>query len=397
MHKKIQRPHFRTLINKYRKIFPVVAILGPRQCGKSTLAKDISKTIRLSSYYDLEDFDVIHYINENHAAFFRANKGKTLFLDEVQKLPGIFRTLRGVIDEDRKNGRFFVLGSASSDLLQQTSESLAGRIGYIDLTPFYSEEISQKNLITHWMRGGFPESFLAETDEYSLLWRENFIKSIIEKDVREFKDWNTDYLSSVDLFKLLQLIAHSHGQPINYTKLAAPFGKTGRIIERYINLLEKLYFVRRLSPYYRNSKKRLVKSPKIYLRDSGLLHAVARIKSERELKLHPLYGFSFEGYVIENLSTVFSDWDAFYYRSSNFEEIDFILQKGVKRVAFEIKTSPAPQLSGHNLSVLKSLKLDHAFVVVPSYDTPHVLEYGFGNVTIGTLPQTIETMKKMFA
>ncbi len=397
MHKKIHRRYFLQAIKRYRKIFPVIAILGPRQCGKSTLAKAIAKGIPNSIYFDLEDFDVIHYVNENHPAFFRAQKKKTVFLDEIQRLPEIFRTMRGVIDENRRNGRFFILGSASSDLLRQTSESLAGRIGYIDLTPFFVEEINPDQLTMHWLRGGFPESFLAENEALSFLWRENFIKSILEKDIREFKDWNIDYLSSADILKLLQLIAHSQGQPLNYSKLAAAFGQTNKIIKRYIDLLEKLYFVRKLQPFYKNSKKRLIKSPKIYIRDSGLLHAIARIKNEYELKLHPLYGFSFEGYVIENLITTFKDCEAAYYRTSNHEEIDLILERGAKRIAVEIKTSMAPKLAGQNLSVLKALKPNHTFVVVPSYERPNTLEYAHGKVTIASLPQAIKAMRDFLA
>jgi len=397
MHQKILRSYVLDKIRLYQKTFPVVAILGPRQSGKSTLAKELANEVVNGEYFDLENFETALYISSNYLSFFRSQKGNIVFLDEIQKLPDIFQSMRGVIDEDRRNGNFFILGSASSDLLKQSSESLTGRIGYIELTPFNVLELGLEFVEQHWLRGGFPESYLADSSEQSLLWREAYIKNIIEKDVKSFKSWNVDYLNSAELYKLFQLLAHLHGRELNYSEMGSVLGHKYKVIQKYVDLFEKMYLLRVLRPYFQNTKKRLKKSPKVYIRDSGLLHSVARIKNKYDLLMHPLYGFSFEGYVIENLISVFEDASPSFYRTSKNEEIDLILEYGLKKVAIEVKTSESPSLTKKGVSAIKDVKPDHTFVVVPSYGSPNTSSYEFGDVTICDIFSVIERIADIFS
>jgi len=398
MRKKVFRKRYLSKVQLYQKTFPVVAILGPRQSGKSTLAKQIAKDLVDSEYFDLENFETAAYISSNYLSFFRTQKDKIVFLDEIQKLPEIFSTMRGVIDADRQNGSFFILGSASSDLLHQTSESLTGRIGYIELTPFDFSELNVETINDHWLRGGFPESYLAESFDQSFLWREAYIRNIIEKDIRDFKSWDVDSLDSATLYKLFQFLSHFHGRSINYSKISASLGKKDSIIKRYVTLLEKMYLIRSIAPYAnsKNLKKKLVKSSKIYIRDSGVLHAIARIKNMHDLVLHPLYGFYFEGYVIENLLTIFDDAIPSFYLSDKQEEIDLILELGDKKVAIEMKTSTAPSLTKKGIAAIRDINPDQTFIVVPSYGSANTFSYEYGDVTIGDLSQVIEGIRGVF-
>lgn len=392
MHKKILKRTIESKIKNYAEIFPVVGILGPRQCGKSTLIKNIIKNISNSAYFDLENYEDVNKITTDPLAFFHSNKNKIICLDEIQKLPHIFQTMRGVIDKNRRNGQFFVLGSASPKLIKQASESLAGRIGYIELTPFHILEIQNSDhMFQHWLRGGFPESYLAIDDKNSFLWRESFLKNLIERDIQEFKK-----IPPIRIFKLLKLLAHYHGQTLNYSKLATSIGVDHNTIESYIDMLEEMYFIRRIVPYFANGKKRLVKLPKLYIRDSGFLHVISCIQNESNLKSHPLYGFSFEGYVIENLITIFDDCEASYFRSSNKEEIDLILERDGKKIAIEIKTSTRPTITKEGQSAIKFIKPDHILIIVPYYENTYRSKQEYGDLTICSLFQAVKEIKKIF-
>ncbi|MEA2088747.1 MAG: ATP-binding protein [Patescibacteria group bacterium] len=391
MHKTYLKRFVRQKIASYQNIFPAVGILGPRQCGKSTLIKHFLKDIENVAYFDLEKYDDLAKVTENPLSFFNTHKDKIVCLDEIQKLPHIFATMRGVIDKNRKNGRFFILGSASPKLIKQTSESLAGRIGYIELTPFHILEVLSLDIKSHWVRGGFPESYLAVDNKSSFIWRDAYLKNIIERDIQEFRK-----IDSVVVLKLLRFLAHYHGQRENYAELAKNFSVGEVVIKSYIDTLESMYLVRRLPSYFKNSKKRLIKSPKWYIRDSGLLHVVARIHNKSELIAHPLYGNSFEGYVIENLLSVFDDCEGSYYRTSNGEEVDLILQKNNKIIAIEIKTSKTPSLTKSCISAIKNIKPDHTCIVVPYYENAYDSKQEYGDLTIGSLSQTIEKIKKIF-
>lgn len=393
MQKKYLKRRVKSKIAEYAKIFPIVGILGPRQCGKSTLIKDFIKSVKNAEYFDLENYEDILKISTDPLSFFNTYKNRVICLDEIQRLPQIFQTMRGIIDNNKKNGQFFILGSASPKLIKQSSESLAGRIGYIELTPFDILEISSNNIsgLKHWIRGGFPDSYLSKNEEASFIWREAYIKNIVERDIQEFKKVNI-----ITIVKLLQFLSHYHGQILNYHKLSSSFSVGAVTIENYIDILESMYIVRRLKPFFLNNKKRLIKSPKIYIRDSGLLHSIARIHNESELKLHPLLGFSFEGYVLENLITIFSGCEASYFRTSNGEEIDLILQKGGKTAAIEVELSVSPSITKKGMSAIKFIKPNHTFIVVPSYQKVYKTKRDYGNLTIGSLHQIIKEIEKVF-
>ena len=391
IHKIYLKRFVKQKITSYQNIFPVIGILGSRQCGKSTLVKHFFKDTKNVAYFDLEKYDDLAKITENPLAFFDANKDKIVCLDEIQKLPHIFATMRGVIDKNRKNGSFFVLGSASPELIKQTAESLAGRIGYIELTPFHILEITNYDIKSHWLRGGFPESYLAINDESSFIWRDAYLKNIIERDIQEFKK-----IDSVVVLKLLRFLTHYHGQRENYTEIAKDFSVGELTIKSYIDILESMYLIRRLPAYFRNSKKRLIKKSKWYIRDSGLLHIIAKIHNESELLAHPLYGNSFEGYVIENLLSIFDDCEASYYRASNGEEVDLILQKNNKTIAIEIKTSKTPSLTKSGISAIKDINPDYIFIIAPYYENTYHSKQEYGNLTICSLFQAIKEFKKIF-
>jgi uncharacterized protein len=344
-------------------VFPAVVILGPRQCGKSTLVKMLAPRFASFVYLDLQNTDDQNKLTEP-MLFFDANKDSVICLDEIQFQPDIFSTLRSYIDKNRRNGQFILLGSASRDLVQHTSESLAGRVGIIDLTPFTVYEVCNSpeySLNSNWLRGGYPESFLANSDSDSKLWIENFIRTFIERDIPRLGF----QIPSLQLRRFLMMSAHNQGQILNASKLGESLGLTHPTIRRYIDLMEQTFIMRTLPPYLVNLKKRLVKSPKVFIRDSGLLHRLLSIDDFNSLMGHPVFGFSWEGFVIENVITRMRDWEYYYYRSSTGDELDLILVKGEKIIAVECKASTSPGLSKRNWNAVEEVKPDQVFIVSP--------------------------------
>jgi predicted AAA+ superfamily ATPase len=344
-------------------LFPAVVILGPRQCGKSTLVKMLAPRFSRFVYLDLQNTDDRNKLTEP-MLFFEANKDSVICLDEIQFQPDIFSTLRSFIDKNRQKGQFILLGSASRDLVQHTSESLAGRVGIIDLTPFTVYEVYNRpeySLNSHWFRGGFPESFLANSDSDSKLWIDNFIRTFIERDIPQFGF----QIPSVQLRRFLMMSAHNQGQVLNASKLGESLGLTHPTIRRYIDLMEQTFIMRSVPPYLVNMKKRLVKSPKVFIRDSGLLHRLLSIDDFNSLMGHPVFGFSWEGFVIENIITRMRDWEYYFYRASTGDEIDLILVKGMKIIAVECKASSAPGLSRRNWNAVEEVKPEKVFIVSP--------------------------------
>lgn len=356
-------------VRQYLKIFPIVAILGPRQCGKSTLVKALSENWSASLYLDLQSDDDLAKLNQP-AYFFQSNADKIVCLDEIQLVPQLFSVLRSVVDKNRQNGKFILLGSASRDLIQQTSESLAGRIGMIYLTPFTLNELNLLagfSLNAFWLRGGFPDSYLAENDEYSLIWRENFIKTFVERDIPQLGF----QIPALQLKRLLMMCAHNQGQLLNYSKLGESLGLTHPTIKRYIDLLEQTFIVRTVPPYEVNVKKRLVKSPKVFVRDSGLLHQLLAIPDYNSLLGNPVFGSSWEGLAVENVIVNMPDWNYFFYRTASGDELDLILEKGNQRIAIECKASMTPKLAKGFWRALEVVQPQRTFVITPisgSYD-----------------------------
>lgn len=341
---------------------PAVALLGPRQCGKSTLAADILRT-RSSCYLDLERPSDLAKLQDPEA-FFKLQRGRLVCLDEVQRAPEIFPVLRSILDETRKNGQLLVLGSASPELLRQSSETLAGRISYLELAPFSLPEVGgdETALRRLWTRGGFPRSYLARSDAASLAWREDFIRTFLERDIPQLGI----RIPAQTLRRFWMMCAHSHGQVLNSSQLGQSLGLSHTTVRSYVDLLERTFLLRVLPPFAANLKKRLVRSPKIYLRDSGLLHALLELPSARALLGHPVFGASWEGLVVENILTVLGrGWQAGFYRTATGTELDLVLERGNERIAVECKASSAPAVSAGFWTALEDLNIRKAFVVAP--------------------------------
>lgn len=353
-----------------------VALMGPRQVGKTTLAFNISKTVP-SIYLDLENRTDLQKVQDIEA-FHNANSDKLIILDEVQRLPEVFAPIRGLIDAQRrqgnKTGHFLFLGSASIELLQQSSESLAGRISYIELFPIDATEYFKSaeelgNLSQLWTRGGFPESLLAKDNENSLRWRRDFIKTYLERDIPQLGP----RVPAETLERLWIMLAHAQGTNINASKLAASLGVSSVSIGRYIDLLVDLLLVRKLPPYTANIKKRLVKSAKIYVRDSGITHALLNIKTYNDLLGHPVVGKSWEGFVIENIMAVLPEGaEAYYYRTVGGAEIDLLIDFGSSPKelwAIEIKRSASVGLGRGFHEASADIEPTRKFIIHGGTDT----------------------------
>ena len=352
------------LVARYRRIFPAVGLVGPRQSGKTTLARQIIGTTSGSvAYFDLErqaDFAATAEVD----LFLDGLDHDLVVIDEVQRRPELFVGLRSAIDADRREGRFLLLGSASPELLRDSSESLAGRIGYVELPPLNLREVlGSYDRTTHWRRGGFPNSLRLD-DEDSTIWRENFVRTYLERDVRELRP-NID---AGALARLLPMLAHVHAQTLNYSQLAKSLSLSSPTVKRYVDLLEASFFVRTLPPYFTNARKRLVKSPKLYVRDSGLLHNLLGVATQAQLLRHPQLGASWEGYVIEQLCQILPPGtQPFGFRTADGAEIDLVLlPRGPGGpVAIEIKLSDAPSLSRGNYEAIAAVAPEVTYVVTP--------------------------------
>ncbi len=362
MKEYIERELTDTIISRLYQ-FPVVAVLGPRQCGKSTLVKQILKNISSSLYLDLELQSDYNKLSDPEA-FFALNENNLICLDEIQRTPDIFPVIRGIADKINIKGQFLILGSASPSLLRQSSESLAGRIAFLDLTPFTISELNSSNLIRHWQRGGFPDSFLADSDRNSVIWRENFIRTYLERDIPTLGFRITTNV----IQRLWTMLAHMSGQIFNSSKLGASLGVSYATVRTYLEILEQTYMIRILQPYFGNIKKRLIKSPKVYIRDTGILHSLLGIENHNSLMGNPVYGNSWESYALEQICSQFTGWSKFYYRTSAGAEIDLILEKGNHRMAIEFKVSTAPKVTTGFYNALDDLNIEKAFVIAPLLD-----------------------------
>ena len=355
---------------------PAVALLGPRQAGKTTLALTVGET-RLSLYLDLETASDRAKLADPES-YLAAHENGLVILDEVHRAPDLFQHLRGLIDRGRRagkaSGRFLLLGSASIDLLEQSGETLAGRISYLELGPFDAREVSANALETLWARGGFASSFLAPNDGASLRWRRDFVRTYLERDVPLFGP----RIPAETLRRLWTMLAHNQSELLNVAVLARSLGIDAKTVGRYIDLLVDLLLVRRLTPWHRNLGKRLVKSPKVYVRDSGIVHALLGLASLDDVLGHPVAGGSWEGMAVETLVAAAPDGtEANFYRTAAGAEIDLILTlPGDRRWAIEIKRGTAPKLGRGFHEACADINPARRFVV-----------YG-GNETYPLNPQT---------
>lgn len=374
-------------------IFPAVVILGSRQCGKSTLIKKLAENRDDMIYLDLQSREDLAKLNEP-TLFFRHNHNKTICMDEVQLTPDIFSVLRSEIDNDKRPGRFILLGSASRNLIQHTSESLAGRVGLLDLTPFLITEINNNNdfsLYQYWFRGGYPDSYNATSDKASSLWRENFIRTYIERDIPQL-GFN---IAAPQLLRLLTMTAHEQGQLLNASKFASSMGLSAPTIRSYFDIMEQTYVIRALQPYYKNTKKRLVKSPKIYVRDCGILHQILQIKSFNDLLSNPIVGNSWESLVIENVCSIARNAQCYFYRSATGEEMDLVLQYRDQLIAIECKSSTAPSVTEGFWKSIDFLKPLHTYVVAP-VDSSYPLAENITVCNLSELMKQVEDLEAQF-
>lgn len=348
--------------------FPIIGIVGPRQVGKTTLAKTLLSSLDLPYILlDLELDSDIQKLSEAET-YLRYHQDKLVVIDEIQRLPRLFPLLRALVDEHRKAGRFMILGSASPHIVRESSESLAGRIAYTELSPFSLLEIGeQSNLEKHWLRGGFPEAFLVDNEVIVWRWLGNFIQTFLERDLRLL---GYD-IAPQAMRKVLQMLASNHANLLNVSEISRSLGISTSTLNRYLDILEGSFLVTRLQPYFVNIGKRLVKSPKFYMRDSGILHALLGIHTYAQLLDNRVLGASWEGYVIEQIRRVAVDtWQFFFYRTHTGAEADLVLVSPIGNLyLIEIKLSLSANISKGFFQSVEDLKPKQQFVIIAKGET----------------------------
>ena len=358
----IKRAIYHKVVNSLKQ-FPVVGILGSRQVGKTTLAKEIKKEYSGAIYLDLGLPSDINKLQDPEL-FLSRFPNFPVIIDEIQRAPNLCPVLRALIDQNRVPGRFLILGSASPDLIKQASESLAGRIIYHQLAPFSLEEVGyeEETVRNLWLKGGYPDSYLSDRDDLSFRWREAFIQTYLERDIPQLGI----RIPSLQLRRFWTMLAHSHGQLWNASQIAGSLGITAPTVKHYLDILVETFVVRRLQPYYVNIKKRLIKSPKVYIRDSGLLHALLKNKTVEELLGHYTAGNSWEGFVIEQIVNILPEnWEKYFYRTNAGAEIDLVVFPNNRPIAVEVKYSSAPKVSKGFWSAYEDIGCEKGFVVYP--------------------------------
>lgn len=356
---KLNRPSWIKSIETALSRYPVTLLLGPRQCGKTTLARDIHAS-RGGAYFDLEDPE--SPLQPEVAKQVLKSLQGLVVIDEFQRQPELLPLLRVLADRPDNQAKFLVLGSASFDLVRGISETLAGRAAFIELSGFNLSEAGVQQMTALWLRGGFPRSYLAESDASSIDWRQNFIQSFLERDIPLLGI----RIPSHALRRFWVMLAHLHGQVWNSADLARSMGTKEDTARRYLDILTGSFMVRQLSPWFENVGKRLVKAPKIYLRDSGILHALLGLKDFNQVHSHPKLGSSWEGFALEQvISLAAVERDAYFYRTHGGAELDLLIMRAGKRFGFEFKYGDAPRTTKSMHIVIKDLGLDRLWVVYP--------------------------------
>ena len=379
----IDRITDRALVQTALKRSRIVALLGPRQCGKTTLARQFVAANALN-YFDLEDPLSLARLSEPDIAL-RPLKGLVV-IDEIQRRPDLFPLLRVLADRKPLPARFLILGSASPDLLRQSSETLAGRVETIALEGFRLEDLGAGMLNRHWLRGGFPLSFTARTELNSNVWRQQFIQTFLERDLPQLGVT----IPSPTLRRFWNMVAHYHGQIWNGAELARALAVSESTVRRYLDLMSGVFMLRQLPPWFENLGKRQVKAPKVYVRDSGLLHSLLSIASRRDLERHPKVGASWEGYAVEEVLKALRPDETYYWATHNGAELDLLLFKRGRRIGVECKRADAPTLTPSMRIALSDLKLDELLVVYPGDK-----RYSLGtNVRVVPLPDLISAEKR---
>ncbi len=354
----MKRAHFLEKIRFQFKIHQVCGLLGPRQVGKTTLARQYIEDIRNVAYFDLENpIDIARL--ENPMLTLLNIESELIVIDEIQRRPDLFPVLRVLVDE--KPCKFLILGSASRDLVQHSSETLAGRIGYIELTPFSIAEIREHKKL--WLRGGFPTSYLANADQESYAWRQAYISTFMERDIP-----NLGFaIPPAQMRRLWMMLAHNHGNILNMADIGKSLEITHHTVRRYVDILAGTFMVRLLEPWFENISKRQVKSPKIYIRDSGLLHTLVGIHTWEELHVYPKLGALWEGFALEEIIKKYQAQpeECFFWATQSGAELDLLLMKDGKRIGFEVKYTDTPKITKSMLIALQDLHLDHLYLIHP--------------------------------
>lgn len=352
-------------IAKLLRSFPVVAILGARQCGKTTL----SKRFRTEYRFDLEN--PAHLAKLDHPQLALQHLEGLIVIDEIQKKPDLFPLLRYLVDTHPKQ-KYLILGSASRDLIRQSPESLAGRIAYFHLNGFTLNDVRSQEILRLWLRGGFPRSFLAKSESESSLWRENYISTFLERDIPQLGI----SIPAETLRRFWIMLSHYHGQVLNFSELGRSFGISDVTVRKYTDILNGTFMTRTLQPWFVNTKKRLVKSPKLYLRDSGIFHTLQTIQTKEQLFTNPKLGASWEGFALEQViqSTQVPEERFFFWATHAGAEVDLLWQDGGKSYAAEFKYNDAPKLTPSMKSACKDLKLEKLFVIYPGEESYNLSE-----------------------
>ena len=358
----IPRPRHEKQLQDALERSPVVALLGPRQSGKTTLARQLVSG-QGASYFDMEDRRDAARLSSPMLAL--GDLSGIVVIDEAQRAPGVFEALRVLVDRPGNRARFVLLGSASPRLIKGVSESLAGRLAFVDLSGFDMTEVGPSALNRLWLRGGFPRSYLAAKETASVAWREDFVRTFLERDIPQLGIT----VPAEALRRFWTMVAHYHGQVWNASEFARSLGSAEATARRYLDVLSGAYMVRQLQPWFENIGKRQVKSPKVYLRDTGLLHTLLGMESLRDLQGHPKLGASWEGFVIEQILALSGSRDAYFWATHAGCELDLLLLRRGKRLGFEVKYTDAPRTTKSMRIAVADLRLDSCHIVYPGSES----------------------------
>ncbi len=362
---EIPRPYLFDAIKECFSVNPIVALLGPRQCGKTTLARaflsqtSFGETLKAANYFDLENYQDLQRLSDPLLAL--RNLRGLIVVDEIQRKPDLFPTLRVLADDRHLQQHYLILGSASRELIRQSSESLAGRISYLEMTPLNLSEVDDSERL--WLRGGFPDAFLANTDHQSMIWRRDYIRTYLEQDIPNLGI----KIPTENLRRFWYMLAHYHAGQLNASDLGRSLNLTHNTIKNYVDILTGTFMVRQLPAWYNNLGKRQVKTPKIFIRDSGILHTLLGIENKEQLILHPKIGASWEGFVTQEIINRHHavEGEYFYWAIHQQAELDLLIIKNGKRLGFEVKYNAAPALTKSMRVAQECLELDELTVICP--------------------------------
>jgi len=382
----ILRPHALNRVLNVFRVHPIATLLGPRQCGKTTLARMIAEREH-TTYFDLENPVDVRRLSAPMRTL--EPLSGLVVIDEVQRQPALFELLRVLVDRPQNQARFLLLGSASPLLVKDVSESLAGRTGFVDLSGFNLREVGPESHDLLWIRGGFPRSFLAPDDSAATIWREDFIRTFLERDIPQFGIT----IPAETLRRFWTMIAHYHGQVWNAAEFARSLGTSENTARRYLDILAGAYMVRILPPWFENISKRQVKAPKIYIRDTGILHTLLQLPTLPDVQGHPKLGTSWEGFALEQVLALLETRDAYFWATHSGAELDLLVMIGGKRHGFEFKYSDAPGRTRSMSAAIQDLNLEHLWVLYPG-NQDYSLEEKISVTPVSSLSILTEKVRK---